>query len=76
MTEAVLRLEMRELLNVLTSVQNGDFSVRFPVEPDGMDGTIAGTRNAILSTKKYPPPHRPHERYPPGLGEEHAIHDT
>src|SRR6202521_3480775 len=41
-------LDKREFLKVLTSFRRGDFSVRVPVEQDGIDGRIAETLNEII----------------------------
>src|ERR1041384_5915413 len=41
-------LNKRELLKVLTAFRRGDFSVRMPVEADGVDGKIAEALNEVL----------------------------
>ena len=42
-------LDPKLLLQVLTAVKNGDFSVRLPVEWTGLDGKIADTFNDIIA---------------------------
>src|SRR5213592_1119807 len=41
-------LDTRELLNVLTAVRKGDFSVRMPIEYTGISGKIADALNDII----------------------------
>ncbi len=41
-------LDKREFLKILTAFRRGDFSVRMPVEEDGIDGRIAETLNEII----------------------------
>jgi len=42
------RLDSRALLQVLSAVKKGDFSVRLPVSGTGMEGKIADTLNDII----------------------------
>lgn len=41
-------LNERELLRALRSFRKGDFSVRLPVDPTGIDGDIAETFNDVV----------------------------
>src|SRR5438309_10750751 len=47
-TSAADVLDTRELLNVLTAVRKGDFSVRMPTDYTGIAGKIADTLNDII----------------------------
>ncbi|OQP61895.1 hybrid sensor histidine kinase/response regulator [Niastella vici] len=42
-------LDSRELLQVLTQVKNGNFSVRMPIDQVGLSGKICDTLNEIIS---------------------------
>ena len=41
-------LDLRNLLQVLTAVKKGDFSVRMPIDYTGVEGKIADTLNEII----------------------------
>src|SRR5439155_196108 len=45
-------LDQRQLLQVLTAFEKGDFTVRMPVELTGMAGKIADTLNEILERQQ------------------------
>ena len=47
-TVAENRMNSRKLLQVLTAVKRGDFSVRLPDDWTGIDGKIADTMNEII----------------------------
>jgi hypothetical protein len=42
-------LDKRELLQILTEVKNGNFSVRMPIDKVGLNGKICDTLNEIIS---------------------------
>src|SRR5689334_11990080 len=42
-------LDARELISVLLAVRQGDFSVRMPVDKDGLNGKICDILNEIIS---------------------------
>src|SRR5687767_10625838 len=43
-------LDIKELLQVLTAVKNGDFSSRMALDYVGLAGKVADTLNAIIET--------------------------
>ena len=45
-------LEMRELLDVLLAVRDGDFSVRLPGHWTGIEGKIADTLNEVVAANQ------------------------
>ncbi len=42
-------LDVKELLKTMTALQQGDFSVRLPIEWTGMAGKISGTFNQVMA---------------------------
>ncbi len=47
-TDGAETLDLRTLLQVLTAVKKGDFSVRMPIDYTGVEGKIADTLNEII----------------------------
>jgi CheY-like chemotaxis protein/signal transduction histidine kinase/HAMP domain-containing protein len=45
-------LDLRQLLQILTAVKKGDFSVRMPIDHTGLAGKVADTLNAIIESNE------------------------